>query len=49
MDKGWVGEKVTCDLCSYSWIAVYNVSCERLECTNCGNMVYFESEPLNKN
>lgn len=42
-ETGWIGEQVKCDLCAYSWVAVYHSSCDRLECMNCGNMVYFES------
>jgi len=33
---------VRCDLCTKEWTAVYPLSCKRLECPNCNNMVTFE-------
>lgn len=42
----WLSAKVTCDLCSYSWVAVYHEDSDRLECANCENMAHFEEEPL---
>lgn len=47
--KVWRSGKVKCDLCSYEWIGVYHKDSEKLECTNCENMVYFESTPLYEN
>mgnify|MGYP000034041562 CR=1 FL=1 len=41
-EPGWLGEQVKCDLCGYEWTAVYHESCDKLECSNCGNMVMFE-------
>ncbi len=41
-EKGWRSEKVKCDLCGFTWIAIYHESCDKLECKNCNNMVYFE-------
>lgn len=41
-DKGWIGAIVECDLCTNKWTAVYHEDCDKLECPNCGNMVYFE-------
>lgn len=38
----WAGSKVKCDLCSNIWIAVFEVTCEKLECPNCKNIVYYE-------
>ena len=32
---GWKGELIKCDLCSYSWTAVYHQSCDHLQCPNC--------------
>lgn len=34
---------VECDLCSHQWVAVRPLGLEKLECPNCGNMVYFEN------
>lgn len=38
----WAASIVECDLCGYEWIAVFDPECEKLECPNCGNMVYYE-------
>lgn len=43
-NKGWIGNKVKCDLCSYVWTAVYHEGCDKLECPNCNNLSYFESQ-----
>lgn len=40
--ENWTNEIVKCDLCTNEWNAVYETSCDHLECPNCGNMVYFE-------
>jgi len=45
--KEWAGAKVQCDICTYQWIAVFNVNCERLECPNCHNMVEYEIIEIN--
>jgi len=42
----WTGEKVTCDICTHIWTAVYEINCDRLECPNCGYMATFECEDL---
>lgn len=42
-EKGWLAEKVKCDLCGNEWVAVYHISSEKLECTNCGHMSMFET------
>lgn len=41
-EKGWLGSQVKCDLCGHEWTAVYHESSDRLECSNCGNMVMFD-------
>lgn len=41
-NKGWLGSKVKCDLCSYEWVAVYHEDCDKLECPNCNNTVIFQ-------
>ena len=41
-ETGWLGESVVCDLCGYEWVAVYHEDCDKLECPNCENMVYFD-------
>jgi len=33
---------ITIQICTYQWIAVFHIDCERLECPNCHNMVEFE-------
>ena len=38
----WMGEKVRCDICNYTWVGVFPAECERLECPNCHNMATFE-------
>lgn len=40
--ENWINEIVKCDLCSYEWNALYETSCDRLECPNCQNMAHFE-------
>ena len=35
--------KVKCDLCNHEWVAVRPEGLIKLECPNCGNMVYFEN------
>jgi len=44
--KGWIGESVKCNLCSYEWVAVRHEDSDRLECPNCENIVHFESEEV---
>lgn len=34
---------VKCDLCGYEWVAVRPAGLIKLECPNCGNVVYFEN------
>lgn len=46
LKMGWKSGKVTCDLCNHTWIAVFNMLSERLECPNCGNMAMYEYKPL---
>ena len=41
-DKGWLSNYVECSLCGYKWVAVYHEDTERLECSNCKNMVLVE-------
>jgi len=41
-ETGWLGESVVCDLCGHEWVAVYHEDCDKLECPNCENMVYFD-------
>lgn len=43
-EKGWTHNTVKCDLCGYEWVAVYPEKLYRLECTNCNNMVMFETK-----
>ena len=38
--------QVKCDLCGYEWVAVRPLGLEKLECSNCENMVYFENIKL---
>jgi hypothetical protein len=40
---------VECDLCSHRWVAVRPVGLIKLECPNCGNMVYFENIKTEEN
>ena len=35
--------KVKCDLCAYEWVAVRPLNTPKLECPNCGSIVYFEN------
>jgi transcription elongation factor Elf1 len=39
---GWVSALIKCDLCSHESMSVHHVSCDKLECANCGNMSHFE-------
>lgn len=34
---------VKCDLCGFKWVAVRSEGLTKLECKQCGNMVYFEN------
>lgn len=43
-EEGWAGEYVSCDLCGHKWVAVYPAELDRLECSNCNNMVMFNIE-----
>lgn len=36
---GWTAAIVRCVLCNTTWTAMFHISCERLECPECGNMV----------
>jgi len=40
--NGFVGTSVICDLCSYTWVAVFEKVTEKLECPNCHNMTNIE-------
>ena len=40
---GWTSDNVECDLCGHKWVAVYPIELDRLECSNCNNMVMFET------
>ena len=42
-EKGWLGNKVQCDLCGNEWVAVYHEDCDKLECPNCNNISHFET------
>lgn len=42
LETGWLSDKVTCDICIHSWVAVYHEDCEKLECPNCEQMTNFE-------
>jgi len=44
-NKEWISSMVKCDLCGFEWVAVYHISCDKLECNSCGNMVDFENLP----
>ena len=35
-DKFWITQEVECDICIYSWVAVYYKDCKELVCPNCG-------------
>ena len=39
---GWVSALIKCDLCSHESLSVHHVSCDKLECGNCGHMSNFE-------
>jgi ribosomal protein S27AE len=41
-ETGWVSALIKCDLCAYKSLSVHHISCDRLECANCGYMSYFE-------
>ena len=41
-EKGWFSGMIRCDLCNYEYVDVHPVSCDKLECPNCGNMASFE-------
>jgi transcription elongation factor Elf1 len=41
-ETGWVSALIKCDLCSHESLSVHHVSCDKLECTNCGHMSHFE-------
>jgi hypothetical protein len=36
--------KVSCDICTYSWVAVRPAGLTKLECPNCGGVNNFENE-----
>ena len=33
----WTTSSIVCDLCGFTWIAVYHKDSEKLECPNCQN------------
>lgn len=37
-EENWVVEELKCDLCGFEAVHVYPDNCEKLECSNCGNM-----------
>lgn len=41
-ERGWLGGRVKCDICSHNWHAVFHESTDKLECPNCEQMVNFE-------
>ena len=41
-ETGWVSALIKCDLCSHESLSVHHVSCNKLECGNCGHMSHFE-------
>jgi len=41
-EDNWVANHIQCDLCSHKWVAVYPAELDRIECSNCSNMVMFE-------
>lgn len=38
----WVSALIKCDLCGYESLSVHHISCDKLECANCGNISHFE-------
>jgi hypothetical protein len=41
-ETGWVSALIKCDLCAYESLSVHHVSCDKLECGNCGHMSHYE-------
>ena len=39
---GWLSALIKCDLCGHESLSVHHVSCDKLECTNCGHMSHYE-------
>ena len=41
-ETGWVSALIKCDLCGHESLSVHHVSCDKLECGNCGHMSHYE-------
>lgn len=41
---GWVGGEVECDICAHQWVAVRLANATKLECPNCKQWAWIESE-----
>jgi transcription elongation factor Elf1 len=41
-ETGWVSALIKCDLCGHESLSVHHVSCDKLECANCGHMSHYE-------
>lgn len=41
-ETGWISALIKCDLCSHESLSVHHVSCNKLECGNCGHMSHYE-------
>lgn len=39
--EGWAAEKVQCDLCTNTWVAVYPADLLKLQCPRCNNIAHF--------
>lgn len=41
-ETGWVSALIKCDLCGHESLSVHHISCDKLECVNCGHMSHYE-------
>lgn len=44
-DGPWAAGPVKCDVCGYKWVAVRPSEIDKIECSNCNQMVSYEEDP----
>jgi len=40
-ESGWISAIVECDICTYTWNAVYYSECNKLQCPHCMELVNY--------
>jgi ribosomal protein S27E len=45
--RGYIKEKIKCNICSAEQVSLYPYQCDKLECHNCGNGIPLYSHYIN--